>query len=56
MVGRKIPLTGVQESVSEAAEIFGCEGEQMIEELLPLLLRPQEGVPLVALAGELLLR
>ena len=49
-------LTGVHEAVSEAGEILGRESEEVVEKLLSLLLRPEEGILLVALAGEVLSR
>ena len=38
--GMALALTGGEEASREAAEIPGSEREQVVEELLPLLIRP----------------
>ena len=44
------------EGVGEAVVINGVEGEQVVEELLPLLLAAEEGVTFVERAQKLMVR
>ena len=45
-------LTGVHETIRETGEVFGSECQEMKQKLLPLFLRPKEGVLLVPLSRE----